>query len=163
MLTLEDVRSLWSQTIRDKGGYCPCCDRWGKIYPRRFNATMAKSLIWLAAWEQDDGWCDVPNSAPKSVVRTNQLPTTRWWGLAERQPSGDSAAKHSGWWRVTDKGNRFARGMIAVSKEVFTYNAEVLHFGDDLIYIKDAFKTSFDYEEVMLPIMSGEDQTEWEF
>jgi len=105
----------------------------------------------------------VPNSAPKSVVRTNQLPTTRWWGLAERQPSGDRAAKHSGWWRATDKGNRFARGLITVPKEVYTYNAEVLYFGADEIHIKDTFKTVFDYEQVMLPATMPRGQQEWAF
>ena len=164
MLTLlEDGRKYWAAVIHDKGGYCPCRDRWGKIYPRQFNATMARSLIWLAAWEKDDGWCDVPNTAPKSVVRTNQLPTTRWWGLAERQPSGDRAAKHSGWWRATDKGNRFARGLITVPKEVYTYNAEVLYFGADEIHIKDTFKTVFDYEQVMLPATMPRGQQEWAF
>jgi len=123
---------------------------------------MARSLIWLATWTANDGWCDVPNCAPKSIVRTNQLPTTRWWGLAERQPSGDSAIKHSGWWRVTDKGNQFARGMITIPKEVFTYNAEVLYFGCDLIHIKEAFKNQFDYEEVMLPATVAQ-QSQWEF
>ena len=163
MFALEEARSLWSQIIRGKGGYCPCCDRWGKIYPRKFNSTMARSLIWLATWDGDDGWCDVPNNAPKSIVRTNQLPTTRWWGLSERQLSEDSAAKHSGRWRITDKGRRFATGRITVPREVYTYNAEVLCFGDDLIYIKDAFKTPFDYEQVMLPATMPRGQQEWAF
>ena len=162
MMSLDEARAKWSASIRQKGDYCPCCDRWGKIYPRQFNATMARSLIWLATWTANDGWCDVPNYAPKSVVRTNQLPTTRWWGLTERQPSGDSTIKNSGWWRVTDKGNQFARGMIRVPRKVFTYNDKVLNFSLDLIQISDAFKTRFDYEEVMLPATVAQ-QSQWEF
>lgn len=165
--TLEEARSMWSSVIKGDGGHCPCCDRWGKIYPRTFNSTMARSLIWLATWNRDGGWCDVPNTAPKAIVRTNQLPTTRWWGLSERQPSGDSNKKNSGWWRVTERGNRFARGMITIPKKVFTYNGEVLYFDSSLIHIRDAFDTSFDYERVMLPAIPEEQftwkQHEWGF
>ena len=163
-MTLEEARAAWFTSINGKGSHCPCCDRWGKIYPRQFNSTMARSLIWLASSNGKDGWCDVPNVAPKSIVRTNQLPTTRWWGLSERQPSGDSSLKNSGWWRVTDKGNRFARGMITVPKTVFTYNGNVLTFSDDLIHIREAFKNTFDYESVMLPVLEPDErQCEWEF
>ena len=43
------------------------------------------------------------------------------------------------------------------------YNAEALYFGDDLIHIKDAFKTVFDYEQVMLPATMPRGQQEWAF
>ena len=147
--TLAEARVKWKQTIREDGGHCPCCDRWGKIYPRHFNNTMARSLMWLA--KQND-WCDVPNMAPREIVRSNQLPTTRWWGLCERQTSDDSGSKHSGWWRVTDKGYSFACGITTIPKTAYTYNGDVLGFDDDLIHIKDTFKTKFDYEKVMMPI-----------
>jgi len=155
--TLAESRSLWAETIKGKGGHCPCCDRWGKIYPRHFNSTMAHSLIWLARHQQQNNeennvWCDVPNTAPQEVTRTNQLPTTRWWGLTERKPSNDGKTKHTGWWRVTEKGMSFATGMIRIPKVAFTYAGEILYFGDDLIHIKDAFETPFDYEQVMLPL-----------
>ena len=52
--------------------------------------------------------------------------------------------------------------MITIPKEVFTYNAEVLYFGCDLIHIKEAFKNQFDYEAVMLPATVAQ-QSQWEF
>tara|TARA_R110000824_G_scaffold233090_3_gene421239 strand:- start:879 stop:1043 length:165 start_codon:yes stop_codon:yes gene_type:complete len=54
--------------------------------------------------------------------------------------------------------------MITVPKTVFTYNGNVLTFSDDLIHIREAFKNTFDYESVMLPVLEPDErQCEWEF
>lgn len=150
MKTLQDSRDDWASAIQGDGGYCPCCDRWGKIYPRHFNSSMARALIWLV--RRGGTWTDVPNTAPKWLTRTNQLPTLRWWGLIERRESDDPKVKHSGMWRPTSRGVDFAHGLITIPQTVFTYNAEVMHFGEEDMRIGDAFETHFDYEKVMLPV-----------
>ena len=150
MKTLEDAKADWLYAINGDGGYCPCCDRWGKIYPRHFNSSMARALIWLVA--KGPRWTDVPNTGPKWLTRTNQLPTVRWWGLVVRRESEDPTVKHSGMWRPTQRGIDFAHGRLAVPQKVYTYNAQVLRFGEKYIRIEQAFKTKFDYEQVMLPV-----------
>lgn len=147
--SIEEARSDWLYVINGDGGYCPCCNRWGKIYPRQFNSSMARALIWLVG--KGAGWTDVPNTAPKWLTRTNQLPTVRWWGLVVRRESDDPTVKHSGIWRPTALGRDFARDRVSVPKKVYTYNADVLRFGGEHIRIADAFRTKFDYEQVMLP------------
>ena len=154
MKTLEDSKADWLHMINGDGGHCPCCNRWGKIYPRQFNSSMARALIWLVGTSQE--WTDVPNTAPKWLTRTNQLPTVRWWGLAVGRESEDPAIKDSGMWRPTQRGIDFARGRVSVPKKVYTYNAEVLRFGKEHIRIAEAFKTRFDYEQVMLPVSSDQ-------
>ena len=149
MKTLEDAKADWLYAINGDGGDCPCCDRWGKIYPRHFNSSMARALIWLVG--RGPRWTDVPNTAPKWLTRTNQLPTVRWWGLVVRRESEDPAVKHSGMWRPTRRGIDFAHGRINVPQKVYTYNAQVLRFGEKYIRIDQASKTTFDYEQVMLP------------
>lgn len=145
---LAELRALWKGIIREDGGHCPCCDRWGKIYSRSLNKTMAKSLLWLAKNSANGEWVDVPLRGPRWLVRSNQLPTLRWWGLVERHGNDDPTQKHSGLWRATDKGIQFAQGRITVPKKVFTYNAEALEFGGDDVTIKDCID-KFDYAEVM--------------
>ena len=149
MKTLEDAKTDWMYQINGNGGHCPGCDRWGKIYPRHFNASMAKALIWLV--NRGRPWPDVPNTAPKWLTRTNQLPTVRWWGLAVRRESEDPAVKHSGMWQPTQRGIDFAHGRIPIPEKVFTYNAKALRFSEKHVFIDDVFKTRFDYEKVMLP------------
>ena len=150
MVTLEEAREAWDITINGKGGDCPCCDRFGRIYERPFNA-MAKSLIWLTNVNTNDPfkWVHVPSMAPKSIVRTNQLATTRWWGLIVRMANNNPKIKHSGMWRTTRKGRRFARGLIHIPLTVYTYNGEAIDYSEEQITVEDAFDTSFDYEQVM--------------
>ena len=160
MKTLEDARSEWVRAIHGDGAHCPCCDRWGKIYPRHFNASMAKALIWLVS--QGFDWTDVPNTAPKWLTRTNQLATVRWWGMIERQRPKTPAGKHSGMWKPTTRGWLFAHGQIAVPETVYTYNAQVVRYGQKNIKIQNAFKTPFDYREVMLPVSGMNERSQGE-
>jgi len=145
---IHTLRSAWRAIINDDGGHCPCCDRWGKIYPRSLNETMAQSLVWLANQSADGAWVDVPKTGPRWLVRSNQLPTLRWWGLVERRATDDNTKKHSGLWRATEKGVLFAQNRLLVPKKVYTYNAEVEYFGKELVSIQDCTE-SFDYSAVM--------------
>jgi hypothetical protein len=145
---LFELRLAWREAIEGDGGHCPCCDRWGKIYPRSLNVTMARSLIWLAHHSANWDWVDVPKSAPRWLVRSNQLPTLRWWGLVERHGNDDPTKRHSGLWRVTERGDLFAQNRLQVPKKVYTYNADVKSFSDELITIRDCVE-SFDYSAVM--------------
>jgi len=145
----QELRKQWRHTIEHDGGHCPVCDRWGKIYARGINKTMARSLIWLFFAKQEDGWVDVPSSAPKWLVRSNQLPTLRWWGLVERRANDDPKNKHSGMWSVTKLGEKFVHGEISIPEKVFTYNGEVEGSSDKFIFIHECFGDYFDYQEIM--------------
>ncbi len=154
---LDKLRSMWRGVINDDGGRCPCCDRWGKIYPRSLNETMALSLVWLAAQSVDGEWINIPQRGPRWLVRSNQLPTLRWWGLVERLDTGDKTKKHSGLWRATEKGILFAQNRLQVPKKVYTYNAEVEGFSEELVTIKDCVE-SFDYSAVMETGIKADDE-----
>lgn len=148
---MASLREQWQKTIKNEGGHCPTCDRWGRIYGRNINKTMATSLLWLTQAPADkDGWVDVPTRAPRWLVRSNQLPTLKWWGLVERKPvDAKSKNKHSGMWRVTDKGKDFALGTAFIPKTVFTYNDTVQFVSPEHVQMKDCFKDYFDYKELM--------------
>ena len=154
--SIQDAKEVWRKTIHGDGGVCPCCERWGKVYTRTINKTMAASLQWLydetlKSVGQIGNWVDVPNTAPKSVLRSNQLPSLRWWGLVERQlpDPQDKAKKHSGMWRITLRGIDFVEGKHLVPKKILTYNTEAVGFGDELVNFKTASGIKFDMEAVM--------------
>ena len=146
---LTELRGIWRGVIEDKGGHFPCCDRWGKIYPRTLNKTMARSLVWLAHHSiGNDDWIDVPKDGPRWLIRSNQLPALRWWGLIHRLDTEDEAQKHSGLWRATAKGIQFAQNRLEVPKKVYTYDANVIGFSDETIKIENCI-AQFNYAEVM--------------
>lgn len=148
MRLLDEAKLWWQKTIYNDGGDCPCCGRWGKVYPRSINVTMAKSLVWLG---DHSSWVDVPNTAPRWVLRSNQLPTLRWWGLVERmENSPDSDQKHSGVWRVTSRGRDFLSGYYAVPKKVFTYDGWPVKWSEEEVFLDDCLEGgSFLYNSVM--------------
>lgn len=133
------------------GGVCPYCHRFAKIYGRPLNRTMVRSLAWLAQAE-DRAWVDVPNTAPKWLVRTNQLASCRWWGLVERRPNTgptrDASRKHLGYWRATTLGRQFVQGLADVPKTAWTYDGEVVWMDTTRVVVTDIIK-GFDYREVM--------------
>jgi len=150
-MNIEQAKEHWKHTIADDGGHCPVCNRWGKIYKRNINTTMAASLMWLASEKQENGWVDVPKRAPKWLLASNQLSTLKWWDLVERCPADEeSRTKFSGLWRPTEVGVAFSLGFITMPKSVYTYNDKVEDFGQDQIYIFECFAEYFDYKEVML-------------
>jgi len=149
------LRAIWRGTIESGGGHCPVCDRWGRVYSRPINRTMARSLMWLAYTKHDTyAWVDVANTAPRWVVQSNQLSTLRWWGLIERKPNeGGNNTKHSGVWRLTDKGFDFVHHSVPIPKHVFTYNDTVQGYGIGTVTFKDCFIDNFDYNAIMSSCM----------
>jgi hypothetical protein len=155
---LSSLQQEWHNTISDTGGRCCVCDRWGKINPRTINATMARSFIWLCKEHNKRPgyrWVDVQTTAPRSVLRTSQLSSMKYWGLIERpalvenDPENPSLVKHTGMWRTTPRGWDFYFGNIAVPKKVFIYNDKVMKESEELVLLKDCFDTDFNYSEVM--------------
>jgi hypothetical protein len=153
------LRDQWRRTIESDGGHCPVCDRWGRIYARGINKTMAHSLIWLLFAEHEDGWVDVPSKAPKWLIRSNQLSTLRWWDLVERCPNDDPKNKHSGMWRVTELGEKFVNRRVSIPEKVFTYNGEVEGKSNRLVTINECFDDYFDYQEIMKTYFKDKDDS----
>ena len=149
---LRNLRRGWRVLAEKDGGHCPVCDRWGKVYPRILNKTMVKSLIWLCQEQMRTkyDWIDVPNTGPRFIIRSNQLPVLTSWGLVERKLKNEAkGAKYSGLWRPTNKGWDFYHGTIKVPKKAFAYNNEVEGYSKELVRIDECFDTYFDYREVM--------------
>lgn len=151
MEILQTLRDIWRKKIEAKGGHCPVCDRWGRIYGIRINRTMARALMWMRhAQADDDGWVNVPANAPRWVVRSNQLSILRRWDLVERRPNDkNSKIKHSGMWRLTPKALEFIEGRVQVPKYAYAYNDTIEGFSTETVYFRDCFKDVFDYQEAM--------------
>lgn len=153
-ISLSGLKQKWRAVIETAGGHCPCCDRWGKIYPRPINSMMARSLIWLCSAPAISGWVDVPNQAPRWLIRSNQLSTLRWWDLVDRAGSEGGNRKYAGFWRPTELGRAFVEGKVAIPRTVYTYNGGREHYGDETIHISDCFSSHFSYQEVMQGVTS---------
>lgn len=135
----------------DEGVHCPCCDQYARRYKRKLNSGMVRALLWLVqVHRQGNGdWVDVQVNAPAWLLRTKQLPTTRYWGLVERAPNDASTRKSSGQWRPTDLGIRFAFGDVRVPRHVYVYNDVVEAFSAERTDVIEALGDRFSYSELM--------------
>ena len=148
-MTLNEARSLWGVAIEGKGGHCPCCDRFGKIYNTQISATMAKALLWMASRYGED-WVNMPERAPRWVTRSNSFNKLKNWGLVvSRNTDPANNKRSSGFWKVTPTGMQFAKGLGAIPKYAFTYNDSVLKFSTETTHIRDCFGKKFNYAEAM--------------
>jgi len=164
MITLiQEARDKWfGKTIQGKGGYCPCCDRWGKINGRTLNEAMARALIWLASQRPNHPLrlVHVPTAAPGWVLRTKQLSSLKHWGLIERPEKTHKLQNFSGMWRVTEKGHLFARSRITVHAKVWIYDDKLMDFSGQVL-IQQCFKVPFNYGKMMQEFYSAETVDDW--
>ena len=146
---LSEMRDNWEVAIEGDGGHCPCCNRWGKIYKRPLNASMARSLLWLVnGSNRGDGWTHVPSTAPTWMLRSLQLPTLHLWGLVESSDTKTKLAS-SGLWKPTQKGIAFADDLCSVPKYVYVYDNTVRGFEGPDIDIEQALGSKYNYAEIM--------------
>ena len=149
----------WYQTITGKGGHCPHCERWGKANGYLINKTMAKALHWLCTTNKRDahGWVNVPNDAPRWVLRGGGLTTLKHWGLVAMPVDGVSGlpVKNTGLLCATPKAYGFVFDGKSVPKRVYVYNDKRVKDSEQLTTFKECLDSPFNYEEIMEHRMDG--------
>lgn len=148
--TIKKIKADYRNVIEGEGGYCPCCERWGKINTFHLSEINALSLMWMMNNEIDeDGWVHTAKLAPRWMMRAKSFSTMRHWGLVESAPNDDKNKKAAGVWRITQKGYNFVNGQIRLPKKAFVYNRTLVAYGDQLMYFRECFGKHFSYEEIM--------------
>lgn len=141
--SLGDARA-WLRARLDKGAPCPLCQQHSKMYRRKINSGMARSLIHMYR-SAGTSWIHVRLIGAKS----REEGKLAYWGLVEEQKGAGLHGGRAGYWRVTRKGEDFLNGHLKVPKYAKVYNGQVYGFEGDDVSIKDALGTKFDYEELM--------------
>lgn len=153
-MDLEQAKAVLMEQRWKGGSECPCCGQFAKVYKRLFNKTMARGLLWLAQYSKstNETWIETQEHAPRWLVnKGGTLATMAHWGLIEQdevRPHEDKRA--SGRWRLTEKGERFVNGQVAIPKHVYLYNGEIVSFSDEMFLIQEAIDP-FSYSELMGP------------
>jgi hypothetical protein len=151
---LQEASDKFFTEALDKGGTCPCCNRYGKVYKRPFHSGLALSILWLVQeYRKTWDYIDVPEAAPKQITKTREFDKLEIWGLATRKKNEDSKKRESGLWAPTQQGADFVDGKMTVFEKAQMYNMrkmkEALGFEGKQITIVQALGDDFDYEELM--------------
>lgn len=135
----------WLRTKIEEGHRCPVCTQMAKVYKRKINSRMAKTLITMYKHSDPGEFVHAP-SLPGDTHECSQLV---WWGLIEEERILRPDGGRAGWWRLTDAGRAFAEGRATVYKYARIYDSKCLGLVGDQVSIKDALGEKFDYAELM--------------
>lgn len=143
-MTLGEARAELRQLVRD-GERCPCCDQFAKVYRRKLNSGMARSLI--AMWRTaGTSWVHVPTALD---ARSREEGKLRYWGLVVESDEERDDGGRAGWWQVTDLGAQFVLGQLRVPQYAHVYDGRCLGLHGDPVMIRDCLTDRFSYEELM--------------
>ena len=152
----------WLLARRPKGAVCPCCDQFSKQYARPFTKSMAYVLLLVARYYRTHSakeWLHIPSFIAEMAAGTPRRAAAvrgDWakmvhWGLLE-QKSGvrTDLSPRLGYYRLTDRGRKFALRKLMVPSHVLIYNKQKLPYpAPRMITIDDALKKAFSYAEIM--------------
>ena len=147
--TLAEARKEYRQTIKDKGGRCPCCRRWGKIHAYQVTSTHVRGMIWMLKRFRRNEWIEL-SKAPKWMLRAKTMSILQHWNLLERAiKQKDDDRRGSGFWRLTQTGRNFLRRHITIPKYAFIFDNTVLKFSKEHVDAVQSLGKKFSYEELM--------------
>lgn len=155
LYTLDQARAWLSEQLREKGATCPCCGQMAKVYKRKINANMVRSLI-LGYQAAGMGWFHAP-----SVARDRgEMSKLRYWELVEEEQALRLDGGRAGFWRLTQLGQLFVLGLVSVAAHALIYDSKLLRLDESSgkVNIHEALGARFNYQELMkakLPEMSG--------
>jgi hypothetical protein len=140
--TLREARERLMNE-RDKGTTCPCCGQYAKVYRRSITSGTAWLLVQMFDKAMFD-WYYVPSLGAQG----GDLLKTRFWGLIEESEDvRDDGSGRAGWWRITDLGGQFVRGLTTVPKYALIYNNHCLGLEGPNVSIEDI--RPFNYDDLM--------------
>lgn len=145
-MTLAEARDLL-RTLVDDGHDCPVCTQLAKVYRRKINSGMARSLIEMyRVGGPALDWVHVPTQIG---ARSREEGKLAYWGLVEEEHQERDDGGRAGYWRVTTKGVQFVSAQIKVPKYARVYDGRCLSLTGDEVTIREALGSKFNYDELM--------------
>ena len=152
-LTLKGARTtLLSQLEGGTPVECPCCKRTARIYRRKLNAGMARVLVRMVeihARAPMQLWIHIHDIFGGFGQKHRDWPLLKLWGLVEPRTRKTRTENARGFWRVTELGRAFVEGRTRAPAYVFVFDGEKTGSSDEVVTIREALGTKFDYRELM--------------
>jgi len=143
--TVERSRE-WLAENRHEGVECPSCEQFVKVYRRKINSAMARTLITMYNAGGTEEFVHTP-SLPGDTHEASQL---SWWGFIEEERILREDGGRAGHWRVTPTGEQWLLGRTQAAKYALVYNSKLLGLDDEeSVTIIDSLGTKFNYSELI--------------
>jgi len=149
-VTLEEAKDNLRAVI-NKGGTCPCCNQFAKVYRRKLNSGMALTLIIMYRKAREFQHIedilageDVPASFGGDFAKL------RFWGLAEfSNEAYNGSSNKSGLWKITPEGIDFCTLDLSVQKYAKIYNNVLMKLDGEYVDVIECLGNKFNYHELM--------------
>lgn len=135
----------WVKSRAGDGDVCPVCDQHFKVYRRKINTGMARSLIRMYRL----GGVDFIHLPTTVGSRSREEGKLRYWGLVEEMSAVREGGGHAGYWRVTEAGEQFVIGALKVPQYAEVYDGNLLGLTGVFVNVVDALGDAFLYNELM--------------
>lgn len=156
METIREAKDFIEKNKLD-GVICPCCNKHVQKYKRKLNSGMCLFLIGLYRCHRKNLFTD--GFTNKEVMAEMKINTSsldysvmKHFGLMEEIKKEDKEfnnnTKKSGYWKITDKGKSFVKGLGVSFSHVMLYNNNPEGFSGST-NIKKALGSKFNYQELM--------------
>lgn len=143
-MTLGEARAKLREYVKD-GHPCPCCRQMAKVYERKINRAMARTLAALYRWGGEEY-----THGPSLPGDTHEISQLQWWDLVEEERDERRAdGGRRGYWKITPKGIAWLAGRSTVPKYARIYDGRVLSLEGDQVSHRDALGAKFDYDDLM--------------
>lgn len=143
-MTLQQARDLL-RTLVEEGAKCPCCTQMAKVYRRKLNSSMARTLITMYRHGAEHRFVHSP-SLPGDTHEASQL---QWWGLVEEERALREDGGRTGWWRLTPRGTAFVQAEATTYSHARIYDSRCLGLTGGQVLIGDCIGNRFSYRELM--------------
>lgn len=154
IMSLQDAQNIVSSAARN-GLHCPCCGQYAKIYNRKFNSGMARTLItFYKHHRKTPGWVHVLKEfgfgKSGATFVSGDYGKLAYWELLEasKLKKTDGNPK-SGIHRITPLGISFVEKRVQIPRHCFIYNDRLLAVSDEKLFITEALGDDFNYDELM--------------
>lgn len=144
--SIEQAKHWLRGKALEEGAKCPVCNRYTKIYKRSITSSMAIFLIKFWNRHKNYHYHEVKNT--KEYFHCGDYGKLAYWGLLKSKGNPGIASKSSGYWAITEKGERFARNRLEVPKYCYVYDNNVLSLKGDPVSITDCLTNKYSYEEI---------------
>lgn len=155
---MKDVKAFFEEDESIEAFVFP---KYYQVYKRKISSSMIKAMFYLYKWHKINGfdkWCKLSDYITQFkepvVVCSGDNPKLRHWGLIEMKSEidgdvRDDGSDRTGYYRLTQFGNDFLHGKIAVSEYIFVCNKEVIGNSKTLTTVQNCIKNKFNFRDIL--------------
>lgn len=131
---LGDARAWLREQVTARGGRCPCCSQFARVYRRRIAARMARDLVVMHR-TAGDSWFRIPDVLGYPGGDAAKL---RYWSLIDPETEESTDGNRRTRFRVTGRGREFIHAGRTVPKYALVFDGRLMGLDDsELVTITD--------------------------